>query len=137
MERNPDTRVQSQACYYLASLLDNEANIVEQLKADPELAPRVEHYYGKDYGEHLASLKQDSLEKQREDVYAMMLKSFPDVEIQDSTMGKFAERMIFQIRHLSIGKVAPEIKGEDIAGNEFKLSDYRGKVVMLSFWGHW
>lgn len=35
---------------------------------------------------------------------------------------------------LPLGKPAPEIKGTDSAGREFKLSDYRGKVVMLSFW---
>jgi cytochrome oxidase Cu insertion factor (SCO1/SenC/PrrC family) len=37
----------------------------------------------------------------------------------------------------NIGKEAPEIEGEDIDGNRFKLSDYRGKVVLLDFWGHW
>jgi hypothetical protein len=35
------------------------------------------------------------------------------------------------------GTVAPEIDGEDIDGAPLKLSDYRGKVVLLSFWGHW
>jgi hypothetical protein len=39
--------------------------------------------------------------------------------------------------HLSIGKEAPEIEGDDIDGESFKLSDYRGKVVLLDFWGHW
>ena len=34
-------------------------------------------------------------------------------------------------------KTAPEIEGEDIEGVAFKLSDYRGKVVMLDFWGDW
>jgi hypothetical protein len=29
---------------------------------------------------------------------------------------------------------APEIVGVDQDGKEFKLSDYRGKVVMLDFW---
>lgn len=32
---------------------------------------------------------------------------------------------------------APEITGEDVDGTEFKLSDYRGKVVVLDFWGFW
>lgn len=36
-----------------------------------------------------------------------------------------------------IGSPAPEIEGEDIDGRRFKLSDYRGKVVMLDFWGNW
>jgi glutathione peroxidase-family protein len=30
-----------------------------------------------------------------------------------------------------------EITGEDIDGEEFALSDYEGKVIMLDFWGHW
>jgi hypothetical protein len=36
-----------------------------------------------------------------------------------------------------IGALAPEITGEDIDGAFFKLSDYRGKVVLLDFWGNW
>ena len=38
---------------------------------------------------------------------------------------------------LAVGKVAPDIEGEDIGGTKFKLSEYRGKVVVLDFWGHW
>ena len=36
-----------------------------------------------------------------------------------------------------IGNLAPEISGADIDGVKFKLSDYRGKVVVLDFWGDW
>ena len=38
---------------------------------------------------------------------------------------------------LAIGKLAPEISGVDVDGRKFKLSDYRGKVVVLDFWGDW
>ena len=38
---------------------------------------------------------------------------------------------------LEVGNRAPDILGEDIDGVKFKLSDYRGKVVMLDFWGDW
>ncbi len=38
---------------------------------------------------------------------------------------------------LAIGKPAPEISGVDVDGVKFKLSDYRGKVVVLDFWGDW
>jgi hypothetical protein len=36
-----------------------------------------------------------------------------------------------------VGQPAPEIVGEDIDGVPFRLSDYRGHVVVLDFWGHW
>lgn len=37
----------------------------------------------------------------------------------------------------SVGAAAPEIVGKDLDGVAFKLSDYRGKVVVLDFWGFW
>lgn len=137
LEKSPHAEVKAQACYYLAVLLESEAVVVDQLRAAPDLAPRVVQYYGKDYGEHLASLKPDELAKQREQVYETMLKSYSDVTAQDTKLGKVAERALFAIRHLSVGRVAPEIEGEDVFGKPLKLSDYRGKVVMLTFWGHW
>jgi cytochrome oxidase Cu insertion factor (SCO1/SenC/PrrC family) len=36
-----------------------------------------------------------------------------------------------------VDKAAPEITGEDVDGKKFKLSDYKGKVVLLDFWGNW
>ncbi len=48
-----------------------------------------------------------------------------------------AKGELFEMRNLSIGKVAPEIEGADVDGNKFKLSNYRGKVVVLDFWGDW
>ena len=38
---------------------------------------------------------------------------------------------------LGIGQVAPDITGVDVDGKAFKLSDYRGKIVVLDFWGDW
>lgn len=37
----------------------------------------------------------------------------------------------------NVGQTAPDIDGEDLDGVKFKLSDYRGKVVVLDFWGDW
>src|SRR5262245_26861873 len=41
------------------------------------------------------------------------------------------------MQHLAIGKAMPDIKGKDSDDKEIKLSDYRGKVVVLSFWATW
>jgi thiol-disulfide isomerase/thioredoxin len=48
-----------------------------------------------------------------------------------------AEDALFLLEHLSVGKPAPELEGEDLAGNKLKLSAYRGKVVVLDFWAFW
>ncbi len=37
----------------------------------------------------------------------------------------------------AVGRAAPEIVGTDLDGRPMKLSDFRGKVVMLDFWGDW
>jgi predicted Zn finger-like uncharacterized protein len=38
---------------------------------------------------------------------------------------------------IEIGNLAKEIESEDVDGKRLKLSDYRGKVVLLDFWGNW
>jgi thiol-disulfide isomerase/thioredoxin len=53
------------------------------------------------------------------------------------TYGSLAEQALFEIRALAVGKVAPDVEGEDADGRRFKLSDYRGKVVVLTFSGNW
>jgi len=36
-----------------------------------------------------------------------------------------------------VGNLCPEIAGEDPDGKMIRLSDYRGKVVLVNFWGTW
>lgn len=37
----------------------------------------------------------------------------------------------------AVGAPAPEIEGEELGGECIRLSDYRGRVVLLDFWGFW
>jgi thiol-disulfide isomerase/thioredoxin len=53
------------------------------------------------------------------------------------TLGQEAEARLDEMFNLAVGKSAPEIDGVDIEGNPLKLSDYKGKVVVLVFWGTW
>jgi peroxiredoxin len=41
------------------------------------------------------------------------------------------------MRFLSVGREALDIEGVDQDGKQFKLSDYRGKVVLLYFWSEY
>ena len=56
---------------------------------------------------------------------------------KDAPQQADVERELKTLRTIRVGKEAPEIKAPDLDGKEFKLSDYRGKVVLLDFWGHW
>ena len=47
------------------------------------------------------------------------------------------KKLQFALKHLTVSRPAMEIEGEDLDGKKFKLSDYRGKVVVLDFWGNW
>ena len=48
-----------------------------------------------------------------------------------------ADGRLFSIRRLQVGSEIPDIEGPDVDGQVFRLADYRGKVVMLDFWGDW
>jgi hypothetical protein len=47
------------------------------------------------------------------------------------------DELVVEVEKFGIGMAAPEITGMDLDGVAFKLSDYRGKVVFLDFWGDW
>lgn len=53
------------------------------------------------------------------------------------SLAQLATTLLDEAQRLEPGLEAPEIEGEDLDGVAFKLSDYRGKVVMLDFWGDW
>jgi len=46
-----------------------------------------------------------------------------------------AKRQVFDLDHLQVGFKAPDIEGTDVEGKTIRLSDFRGKVVVLTFWG--
>lgn len=57
-----------------------------------------------------------------------------DVELGGSTVAKLAEDELYQIRFLAKGRIAPDLSGVDSAGRPLKLSDHKGRIVILLFW---
>ena len=77
----------------------------------------------------------------REDPSHNVSPAMPSPDLRERVLRRcrqeMAERVqteLYEIRFLSIGKKAPDIEGDDQDGKHFKLSDYRGKVVLLYFW---
>jgi len=79
----------------------------------------------------------DLLEKDAEAYYERVVAEFSDVVVKNVPIGQRARAALFEMRNLLVGKKAPDIEGEDIDGKRFRLSEYRGKVVVLDFWGNW
>jgi hypothetical protein len=139
LEKSRHRNVQAQACLALARQTETRLRQARLFKNDTKMAKQYEGMMGKEAVEKLVKADADKLSKEAEGFYQRIGKEFADVPgDRGDTMGKLAERRLETLRHpILVGKPAPEIAGEDIDGTKFKLSDYRGKVVLLDFWGNW
>ncbi|MEC8652024.1 MAG: hypothetical protein VXY92_05650 [Planctomycetota bacterium] len=58
-------------------------------------------------------------------------------EVTDKALAGEITGAINEREQFGIGCTAPDIEGLDLDGVAFKLSDYKGKVIFLDFWGDW
>jgi hypothetical protein len=77
------------------------------------------------------------LVREAESLYEGAIAQYGRLRLGRETMAEVAQAELFELRRLGIGREAPEIEGPDLQGRPMALSDFRGKVVVLEFWGHW
>jgi thiol-disulfide isomerase/thioredoxin len=130
---------QGRSALFLAQLLKNKYDLVESLNQadDPELKRKLELQHGKELVRRLADTDPGKLRKEAEGLLDEVLTKHADIKVGTTTLGKLAVPELFELRRLMIGKTIPDIESEDIDGKRFALKDYRGKVVVLVFWGAW
>jgi hypothetical protein len=133
--RNPHRTVRATAILSLGHFLNNRLQRVDLCREQPDLAREFAGLYGKAYLAELQRQERDEAVKEIEAVFEQAAEKYGDVTLPggDAVAGR-ARSELFGIRHLSVGKEAPDIEGEDQDGKRFRLSDYRGKVVLLDFW---
>ncbi|HET6880773.1 MAG TPA: hypothetical protein VFI31_11500 [Pirellulales bacterium] len=88
-------------------------------------------------GDSLDDARRTKLRTEAKDALQKVIDHYPDVSAFRRKAGDWASAVLFEAEHLSVGLPVPDLAGEDLEGQEFKLSDYRGKVVFLDFWAHW
>lgn len=139
LEKSKHRSVQAQACLALGNSAESRARLARQFKDKPDVAKRYQEILGKEDVEAIVEAGPDKLSKEAEALYERAIKDFADeTDERGVKAGKMAEARLGALRHpILVGKAAPEIDGEDIDGTKFKLGDYRGKVVLLDFWGNW
>jgi hypothetical protein len=122
MKDNPDRVCRGTAVLMLGRLMKNRAQSVAENHPDAAVQARR---------------KSDT--DAAESLFTHTMNDYSDIVGGSSfTLGQSASDELFEMRSpLAVGKVAPEIQGEDIDGKPMKLSEFRGKVVMLDFWGDW
>jgi S1-C subfamily serine protease/peroxiredoxin len=76
----------------------------------------------------------------RDDLQSLIKRldtDFADVAFGEYTAKQYAAQLGAAIAALRIGQPAAEISGVDTDGKTFKLSEYKGKVVLLDFFADW
>jgi hypothetical protein len=66
------------------------------------------------------------------ELFRTLIIHYPDTDVAREAQG-----FIYELKRLQIGMRAPEIVGTDVNEKEVKLSQFRGRVVVLDFWGFW
>jgi hypothetical protein len=139
-DKNPHKDVQAQAGFALAHFLTNRLQRIDLMNEQPDLAKEFSELFGQEY---LAELKRQDRTKvniEAEALLEQVASRYGEVKLPESegsTVGEKAAAELFELRRLVAGKEAPEIEGNDQDGKRFRLSDYRGKVVLLDFWSEY
>jgi hypothetical protein len=123
------------ACFTLAHFLANRAQRLEAVAEQPQRVAEFEALFGAEYVRARIAQGPEPALTEAETLLETAAAKYADVKLsEDALVGERATAELFELRHLRIGKEAPDIVGEDQDGAQFRLSEYRGKVVLLDFW---
>lgn len=143
IEKYPDHPAIERICMVLAR--DSSAKGAETLKqimeksTKPSVKAAAAVALGQGMSARLDALgdKQEEADKVAAEAETYFNKALDILGKENPAKTKSIEKELRALRSLRVGKEALEIVGPDLDGKEFKLSDYRGKVVLLDFWGNW
>ncbi len=136
LDNSPNRQTRARACFELAMykkwLLERA---IQEMDAD--WIERLEKSFGKGSTDYLKKLDPDRLTDDAISLLDRLDGEFGDVESSGQRFADMARPHQFQLSKLATGKAAPEIEADDLDGVPFRLTQYRGKVVVLTFWATW
>jgi thiol-disulfide isomerase/thioredoxin len=144
LEKSPIKLVRGTACLGLA-IDDQETAELVQRSRDPIVGKlfkeRLEEWKGTGVIEQVGRLDPEVLDREAEARFERVVAEFGDLKMpypyNETTFAELARGALYEIRHLGIGKPAPDLDGEDVRGGKLRLGDFRGKVVAVVFWATW
>lgn len=87
--------------------------------------------------ENLATPEAKTDREEAKRLFMDVITNYAGVTIQGFKPADQSAAMLYEMENLAIGCTVPEIEGKDATGAAFKLGDYRGKNILLVFWGSW
>lgn len=135
VEKSTNNRVQAHAIQAHIDYIRS----VKQVKQFSERQPDFTAQAGEAVNIYLKNYDFDKAEKDRYSLLTRLSKEFADIPsgIVNQTFGQRADRELYILDNLTVGKMAMDIEGEDLDGKPMKLDDFRDKVVLMFFWGDW
>ena len=140
LDENPDHADRGAACYWLARHLSEQAKMVRMLREKPANLANYERYPAAAPIARFVEEKDPvALDREANALLERVVAEYGDVPMRSArgNLGRMAAGELFAASNLAIGKPVPEIEGTDHEGRTFRLSDFRGKVVVLTFSGNW
>ncbi len=114
--------------FALGRHLEARARVVRHIRIDPEFAEHIRSTMDPTEYQSLNSKDPAALEQEAVAAFQSVLETAPDVRGADRpTLGEEARGDLFELERLTVGKLAPEIEGQDVEGRPMKLSTFRGK----------
>jgi thiol-disulfide isomerase/thioredoxin len=129
----------------LGELLAQEFEYCEEVKPSSPQSQYGEYLHRNrtsEWGKDLIPANASKFKSESIQFFRDVLAKYADVPITFSapyfrvhkTLGEKASMSLHALEHLTIGSEAPNIVGKDLHGQPLDLHDYRGKVVVISFW---
>jgi peroxiredoxin len=133
------------AALALAEMLVRRLDSIEALhgeRPNNEFANHLKQRRSPKWGKELTLANVDKFKTESSQLFRLVLDRYANVPCTISMpyfrdiakLGDKAKKSLHALEHLSVGAEAPDIQGQDLSGYSLKLGDYRGQVVLLSFW---
>jgi len=139
LAENTDPQVRGNVRFDLAQFLVDRATHLRWLQRHHEIVKGLAEKFGPEQTKQFTARDPAAMLKEADALFDRVIKEFGGLKTKSggTSLGERAKGRLFRLRNLQVGCEVPEIVGSDIDGQSFRLSDYRGKVVLLTFSGNW